>query len=175
MSVRKKWRTISKDLPLCKPSPIRASLYAWRHLGSLATHWVHSKDSDQTGWTPRLIWVFTGCKGHFVGSVMLRLNYNPAVPEIIDSKLRHCKSNINEIWASSWDYGIWEKLFVWENLCLWLYKISTGMQDENLRSMACIAEMEWMHSSVTIPTMTFKSISYTSLLWNYQAIQVWHF
>ena len=32
---------------------------------------------------------------------------------------------------------IWEKLFIWENLCLWLFKISTGMQDENLRSMAC--------------------------------------
>ena len=28
---------------------------------------------------------------------------------------------------------------------------------------------------VTIATRTFKSIPYTSLLWNYQAIQVWHF
>ena len=28
--------------------------------GSLATHWVHSKDSDQTGRMPRLIWVFVG-------------------------------------------------------------------------------------------------------------------
>ena len=33
---------------------------AWRNLGSLATHSVHSKDSDQTGWMPRLIWVFAG-------------------------------------------------------------------------------------------------------------------
>ena len=41
-------------------------LSAWRNLGSLATHWVHSKDSDQTGWMPRLIWVFTGCTGQFV-------------------------------------------------------------------------------------------------------------
>ena len=40
-----------------------------------ATHWVHSKDSDQTGQMPRLIWVFTGrkatllvfsCRGSFV-------------------------------------------------------------------------------------------------------------
>ena len=47
-----------------------ASLSAWRNLGSLATHWVHSEDSDQTGHPtvktdqtgrmPRLIWVFTG-------------------------------------------------------------------------------------------------------------------
>ena len=36
------------------------SLSAWKNLGSLATHWVHSEDSDQTGWMPRLIWVFAG-------------------------------------------------------------------------------------------------------------------
>ena len=35
-------------------------LSAWRKLGSLATHWMHSEDSDQTGRMPRLIWVFTG-------------------------------------------------------------------------------------------------------------------
>ena len=32
-----------------------------KKLGSLVTHWAHSKESDQTGWMPRLIWVFTGC------------------------------------------------------------------------------------------------------------------
>ena len=38
-------------------------LSAWRKSGSLATHKMHSKDSDQTGWTgrtPRLIWVLLG-------------------------------------------------------------------------------------------------------------------
>ena len=35
-------------------------LSAWRKLSSLATHWAHSKDSDQTGRMPRLIWVFAG-------------------------------------------------------------------------------------------------------------------
>ena len=35
-------------------------LSAWRKLASLATHWAHSKDSDQTGRLPRLIWVFAG-------------------------------------------------------------------------------------------------------------------
>ena len=48
-------------------------LSAWRKLGSLATHWVHSKDSDQTGWMPRLIWVFAGHTCHFVGFVTMRL------------------------------------------------------------------------------------------------------
>ena len=32
-----------------------------RKLASLATHWAHSEDSDQTGRIPRLIWVFAGC------------------------------------------------------------------------------------------------------------------
>ena len=59
----------------CMPSEIslgihqsdQSSLSAWRKLGSLATHWVHSKDSDQTGQMPSLIWVFAG---NFVGFVM---------------------------------------------------------------------------------------------------------
>ena len=35
-------------------------LSAWRKLESLATHWAHREDSDQTGWRPRLIWVLAG-------------------------------------------------------------------------------------------------------------------
>ena len=38
---------------------------------------------------------------------------------------------------------IWKKLFIWEKLCLWLFKISTGMQHANLRSMACNACHCW--------------------------------
>ena len=38
----------------------QSSLSAWRKLGSLATHWAQSEDSDQTGRMPRLIWVFPG-------------------------------------------------------------------------------------------------------------------
>ena len=48
-------------------------LSAWRKLGSLAAHWVHSEASDQTGLTPRLIWDFAGRTGHFVDFVMLWL------------------------------------------------------------------------------------------------------
>ena len=50
-----------------------SSLSAWRKLGSLATHWAHSEDSDQTGWMPRLIWVISGGTCHFVCFVMTRL------------------------------------------------------------------------------------------------------
>ena len=45
-------------------------LSAWRKFRSLATHWAPSKDSDQTGRMPRLIWVFAGRTCHFVGFVM---------------------------------------------------------------------------------------------------------
>ena len=50
-------------------------LSAWRSIRSLATHWAHSEDSDQTGRMPRLIWVFAGrtlillvlsCRGSYV-------------------------------------------------------------------------------------------------------------
>ena len=56
-----------------RPVWSESSLSAWRMLGSLATHWVHSEDSDQTGRMPRLIWVFAGHTFHFVGFVTMRL------------------------------------------------------------------------------------------------------
>ena len=34
-------------------------LSAWRKLEILATHWVHSEDSDHTGRIPKLIWIFS--------------------------------------------------------------------------------------------------------------------
>ena len=80
---------------------------------------------------------------------------------------------------SSWktlNLMIWENLFVGENSCLWLFKISSGMQDENLRSMACISchcRHRMSAQSVTIATRTFKFIPKITLLWSYQAIKVW--
>ena len=56
-----------------RPVWSESSLSAWRKLGSLATQWVQSKDSDQTGRIPRLIWVFAGRTCHFVGFVTMRL------------------------------------------------------------------------------------------------------
>ena len=57
----------------------QSSLSAWRKLGSLATHGVHSEDSDQTGRMPRLIWVFAGHTCHFVGFVVIQLIHMFAV------------------------------------------------------------------------------------------------
>ena len=38
-----------------RPVWSESSLFTWRKLGSLATQWMHSEDSDQTGRMPRLI------------------------------------------------------------------------------------------------------------------------
>ena len=43
-----------------RPVWSESSLSVWRKFGSIATHWAHSQDSDQTGRMPMLIWVFAG-------------------------------------------------------------------------------------------------------------------
>ena len=75
------------SLGVC-PAWSESLLSTWRKLWFVATHWVHSEDSDQTGWMPRLIysedsdqtgrmprliWVFAGHTCHFVSFVMRRL------------------------------------------------------------------------------------------------------
>ena len=61
-----------------RPVWSESSLSAWRNLGSLATHWVHSKDSDQTGRMPRLILSLRWAHTHFIGFVMSWLTWNEA-------------------------------------------------------------------------------------------------
>ena len=48
------------------------SVFAVRWMGRWGHNFFHadSEDSDQTGRMPRLIWIFAGRKGHFVGFVM---------------------------------------------------------------------------------------------------------
>ena len=67
-----------------RPVRSESSLSAWRNLGSLATRWAHSEDSDQTGWMPGLIWVFAGstlillvlsCRGSFMFSCFISSVY----------------------------------------------------------------------------------------------------
>ena len=86
MSVRPAKTQIS---PGIRPVWSESSLSAWRKLGSLATHWVHSEDFDQTGRMPRLIWVFAG-RTHFLGFVMSRLIFYPLGSTTADSRLFRC-------------------------------------------------------------------------------------
>ena len=48
-------------------------LSTYKRFWSLASQTAYCKDSNQTRWMPRLIWVFAGGIGHFVVFVMLRL------------------------------------------------------------------------------------------------------
>ena len=57
MSVRPAKTQISLGI---RPVWSESSLSAWRKLGSLATHWAHSEDSDQSWRMHRLIRVFAG-------------------------------------------------------------------------------------------------------------------
>ena len=68
-------------------SPVwsESSLSAWRKLGSLATHWAHSEDCDQTGRVPRLIWVFAGRTFQYVGFVTRRLIWRNHVLHVLAS------------------------------------------------------------------------------------------
>ena len=85
MSVRPAETQISLGI---RPVWSESSLSAWRKLGSLATHWVHSEDSDQTGRMPKLIWVFAGGTLIFVGFVMSWLKWLFTYP--------------NDNWARAW-------------------------------------------------------------------------
>ena len=86
------------------------SLPTWRKLGSLATHWAHSEDSDQTGRMPRLIWVFAGFTvillvlswgGSFAVSADLFLNFRSKCeqPNIFEDNLNSFYSNDINSWA----------------------------------------------------------------------------
>ena len=48
------------NLAMIGPAVPEEKMSAWRKLGPLATHWVHSKDSDQLGGCPGWSGVFAG-------------------------------------------------------------------------------------------------------------------
>ena len=89
------WRNFSDFYSMCEPQHEKTTKWSacpaktqitWASAqsdqSSLCTQWIakdqsflheDSNDSDQSGWMPRLIWVFAGCTGHFVGFVIRRL------------------------------------------------------------------------------------------------------
>ena len=137
MAVRPAKTQIS--LGIC-PVWSESSLSAWRNLGSLATHWAHGKDSDQTGLMPRLIWVFAGrtlillvlsCIGSYYDSNLIWLTVSRQVDELISKDHMRCKAwrvigwceTIQESWSDTSDqintviicsFNIWAR--PWENV-----------------------------------------------------------
>ena len=79
-----------------RPVWSESSLSAWRTLGSLATHWAHSEDFDQTRRMPRLISVFAERTCYFVGFVMLwenRWKCADAVHIYPEGTFSHCTAH----------------------------------------------------------------------------------
>ena len=56
-----------------RPAWSESLLSAWRNLGSLASYWAHSEDTDSTAWMSMLIGVFFGRTHHFIGFAALQL------------------------------------------------------------------------------------------------------
>ena len=92
-----------------RPVWSETSLSAWRKRGSLATHWAHSEDSDQTGRVPRLIWVFAGrtaillvlsCRGSIMFKPRLLFHKTTAVCSFRTPStfLQGCFSSSSPLW-----------------------------------------------------------------------------
>ena len=98
---------------------------------SLCTQWVakdhsflhaDSKDSDQTGRMPRLIWVFAGCTCHFVGFVIRRLKCY-----VLITNQYYC-----------WHIIFWHNFTVIWNLLLYRYRVKTRQNVRFLHALIYI-------------------------------------
>ena len=110
--------------PGIRPVWSESSLSAWRKLGSLATHWAHGEDSDQTGRMPRLIWIWTGrtvtllvltCRGSYTCN-MVRKHLTPWYLSFVYTLLhvnltfRPLYQNSENIWAHFGNFGLFQLL-----------------------------------------------------------------
>ena len=117
MSKPTKWhaRPVKTQISLgIRPVCSESLLSAWRKLGSLATHWVHSEDSDQSLRMARLIWCFPGHTvillvlswgGSFYTiafSLLLSVYYSLSKTEETNWK-NIVTENDNKIWCCSWN------------------------------------------------------------------------
>ena len=102
------------SLGIC-PVWSESSLSAWRNRGSIATHWVHSEDSNQTGRMLRLIWALAGCTCHFVSFVMRWLIY--------------CVSEQGRLW--------WDCCLILHCSSLWYAPISHGLAHYTPTNFVC--------------------------------------
>ena len=90
-----------------------SSLSAWRKLWSLATHWAHSEDSDQTGRRPRLIWVFAERTVILLvlswgGSIMFLRTFSPLFISIAPPSVKTFSTSLTifshfcQSWSEHW-------------------------------------------------------------------------
>ena len=116
----------------------QSSLSAWRNLGSLTIHWAHSKDSDQTVWMPRLIWVFPGCT-----LILLVLS---------------CRSsNLKSIWAIWWKKGMLALYRYW----IFKHTRSAAQRDQRLGSLICLDSFSRSFYCVSKQWRLWRDCAYT--------------
>ena len=78
-----------------------SSLSTWTDLGFLATNWARREDSDQSVRMTRLIWVFAGRTGHFVGFICAAAQlifYDPYFTEYQWKKAQTLASYCYPLW-----------------------------------------------------------------------------
>ena len=76
-----------------------SSLSAWRNFGSLAAHWAHIEDSDQTVRICRLIWVFAGHTCHSFGFVMSQLEWQKPETVVLEAVVARHSYQTAESWT----------------------------------------------------------------------------
>ena len=114
--LRSAWATARSD---------QSSLSAWRKLGSLAIHWAHSKDSDQTGRTPG--WPESSLGSHhFVGFVVRWLIYiRFIIATDLENEQRHDKTNKMSVRPAKISLGI---RTVWSESSLCAQWVAKGIR-----------------------------------------------
>ena len=123
------------------------SLSAWRKLGSLATHWAHSEDSDQTGRMPRLIlvrWVHTPLVGFVIRGSCALLYHTHAHKNMQTLKLQ-IGQEITRLWKcpSPW---------------LWPRSRSQDRQLKNLGPLPSLGQVQTIYKS-------YKTLIWKLSLW----------
>ena len=95
-------------------------LSAWRKLGSLATNWVHSEDSHQTGWMPSVIWVFAGRT-----VILLVLSWGGSYVHFISARPRSAEYTIGICFETAKNTKAFEWFFTGFQHSLWKFS-ATG-------------------------------------------------
>ena len=125
----------------------QSSLSAWRKIGSLATQWAHSEDSDQIGRMPRLIWVFAGRTDHLVGFVMRWLKFEQChfTIEYLHPKDDRMANSVDPDQTAS-SAAVWSvsTLFAQRSSLIWVYPVC---QDLSVQKLRLIVVINWASSS----------------------------
>ena len=100
--------------------------------------YLDSRHIDQTVWMHRLIWVFVALFD-FVGFVIFWLIWDSESSRNLLRQTIAIALNVMQYIYTKKNLLIWEKLFLWENECLWLFKISTDTHFIPLQSMVCVS------------------------------------